>query len=84
MAGSDRHNEFVRANLPPVGRALLDQGKFAQQMVALESLVAGLFAVIIANAGKSRADADVFLSALTHGVRGRLDTALISAAASME
>lgn len=68
---SDRHNDFVRRHVQTVGRDLLSQGTFEQQLVALESLIAGLFAAMIEVDPKAR-NADAYLSALTHGVRGRV------------
>jgi hypothetical protein len=68
---ADRHNEFVRRHVQIVGRDLLVQGTFEQQLVALESLIAGLFAAIIEVDPKPR-NADAYLSALTHGIRRRV------------
>lgn len=69
---SEQHNEFVTHTVNTVGTELLAQGNFAQQMVALESLIAGLFALSIIVDCKTQAQADMFLSALIHGVRERL------------
>jgi hypothetical protein len=57
--------------MPSVGRDLLQQGSFEQQMVAMESLIAGLLASMIEADPKPR-NADAYLSALTHGVRDRV------------
>jgi hypothetical protein len=69
---AEKHNEFVTRTVNAVATELLAQGNFSQQMVALESLIAGLFALAIIVEGKTQREADGFLSALTHGVRGRL------------
>lgn len=68
---AEKHNEFLREAMQTVGRDLLQQGTFEQQLVALESLVAGLFAAVVA-ADPSPRNADAYLSALTHGVRERV------------
>jgi hypothetical protein len=73
---AEQHNEFITRTVKAVGQELLDQGNFAQQMVALESLIAGLFATSIMIEGKTQREANGFLSALTHGVRGRLQILL--------
>lgn len=69
---AEQHNEFVTRAVKQIGRELATQGSFTEQMVALESLMAGLFAASIIMADKTPQEADGFLSALTHGVRGRL------------
>ena len=76
MAGAERHNDFVGRAVQTVGTELLAQGEFAEQMVALESLTTGLFVLMICAAGKSRREADAFLSGLNAGVRERLHEAL--------
>lgn len=76
---AERHNEFVTRTVNAVGSELLAQGNFSEQMVALESLIAGLFALSITCSGKTPQQADAFLSALTHGVRGRLPKLLTAA-----
>jgi hypothetical protein len=68
---SDSHNDFVRQHIPTIGRDLLNQGTFEQQLVALESLVAGLLAAMIKMDPAPR-NADAYLSALTHGIRQRI------------
>jgi hypothetical protein len=76
---AEKHNEFVTRAVIAIGRDLIDQGNFAEQMVALESVVAGLFALSVTCSGKTQQEADTFLSALTHGVRGRLPRLLAAA-----
>lgn len=68
---SDNHNDFVRRHMLTVGRDLFNQGTFEQQLVALESLTAGLLCAAI-EADPERRDADAYISALMHGVRGRV------------
>lgn len=69
---NEKHNEFATRMVNLIGPELLDQGNFAQQMVALESVIAGVFALAVILDNKTQQQADTFLSALTHGVRGRL------------
>lgn len=68
----DDHNELVTRVIMTHGRELVAQGDLSAQLVAVESIVAGLLAVIMRHNGKSLTDAGVFLSAVTHGVRNRL------------
>jgi len=72
------HNKFVSRVIMTHGRELIEQGDLPAQLVAMESIVAGLLAVIMRNSGKSLADANVYLSSVTHAVRDRLP-ALIDA-----
>jgi hypothetical protein len=71
MAATE-HNAFVRDVITTRGEELIAQGDLPSQLVALESIMAGLLSVIMLHSGKSLADANVYLSAVTHGVRLRL------------
>jgi hypothetical protein len=73
MAVAD-HNEFVSRVIMAHGRDLIEMGDLPAQLVALESIVAGLLSVIMRHSGKSTDDAGVYLSSVTHGVRDRLPT----------
>lgn len=75
MDSTEQHNEFVTRTVHQIGPELVAQGGFAEQMVALESVIAGLFSLVIL-ATNTPERADSLLSALTHGVRGRLQKLL--------
>lgn len=69
---SELHNDYVTRTIMAAGPGLVHQGGFSAQMEAIESILAGLMAVAAKTAGKSPADADAYLSAVTHGARPRL------------
>lgn len=71
MAATE-HNAFVRDVIMTHGKELIAQGELPSQLVALESLMAGLLSVIVRHNGKSLADANVYLAAVTDAVRQRL------------
>ena len=71
---TQKHNEFVPRIIKSVGPELINQGNVNQQLVALESIIAGLFMLVMKmdNHETNGVHANVMLSALIHGVRGRL------------
>ena len=69
---SDAHNDFVRKIIMEAGPGLTQLDGFSAQLVAIESILAGLMAITIKMENCPPDQADVYLSAVTHGARPRL------------
>jgi hypothetical protein len=69
---STDHNEFVKAAILHLGPRIIAQGSLAQQLVAAESLLAGMIGIIAKMEGVSLLRAETYLRAVANGAVKRL------------
>lgn len=68
----EAHNEFVTKTLHELGPGLIDLGNTANQLVAVESLFAGMVALVAKANGLRLAEAEAFMLIVHHASQNRL------------